>query len=77
MAYVLRTTSSWRPLARRALSTLRPPLVDMRAIKPCARTRRRFLGCHVLLGMVISYPFAWDRLRVSIHTFQDIATRPR
>ena len=63
MAYVLRTVSSLRPLALRALSTLRPPRVDMRNIKPCTRMRRRFLGCHVLLGIVISYPFAWDRLR--------------
>ena len=59
MAYVLRTVSSLRPLALRAFSTLRPPLVDMRAIKPCTRTRRRFLGCHVLLGIIISHPFAW------------------
>lgn len=33
-----------RPLARRALSTLRPPLVAMRARKPWVRLRRRLLG---------------------------------
>jgi len=63
MAYVLRTVSSLRPLALRALSTLRPPRVDIRVIKPCTRMRRRFLGCHVLLGMMVSHPFARDRLR--------------
>jgi hypothetical protein len=35
---------SRRPLARRALSTLRPPLVAIRARKPCTRCRCRFLG---------------------------------
>jgi hypothetical protein len=34
----------WRPLARRALRTLRPPTVRMRARKPCVRARRRLLG---------------------------------
>lgn len=34
----------WRPLARRALITLRPPTVRMRARKPCVRARRRLLG---------------------------------
>lgn len=33
-----------RPLARRAFSTLRPPLVAMRARKPWVRLRRRLLG---------------------------------
>lgn len=37
-----------RPLARRALSTLRPPLVAMRARKPWVRLRRRLLGWYVL-----------------------------
>lgn len=34
----------WRPLARRAFRTLRPPTVRMRARKPCVRARRRLLG---------------------------------
>ena len=33
-----------RPFARRALNTLRPPLVAMRARKPWVRLRRRLLG---------------------------------
>src|SRR5690606_18060661 len=37
-----------RPLARRAASTLRPPLVAMRARKPWVRLRRRLLGWNVL-----------------------------
>ena len=35
---------SLRPLRRRALSTARPPLVFMRARKPCRRFRRMTLG---------------------------------
>lgn len=33
-----------RPFARRALMTLRPPSVAMRARKPCVRLRLRLLG---------------------------------
>ncbi len=33
-----------RPLARRALSTLRPPRVAIRALKPWVRCRLRLLG---------------------------------
>lgn len=33
-----------RPLARRRLITRRPPLVAMRARKPCVRLRRTLLG---------------------------------
>ena len=33
-----------RPLARRARRTARPPLVDIRARKPCFFARRRILG---------------------------------
>ena len=33
--YLLLTVNRWRPLARRRLKTLRPPLVAMRARKPC------------------------------------------
>jgi len=33
-----------RPLARRALMTLRPPSVAMRARNPCVRLRLRLLG---------------------------------
>lgn len=36
--------SSLRPLRRRALKILRPPLVLMRALKPCRRLRRMTLG---------------------------------
>jgi hypothetical protein len=38
------TVSRLRPLARRRLSTLRPPLVLMRARKPCVFARRRRFG---------------------------------
>ena len=38
------TDSRLRPLARRALITLRPALVDMRARNPWARLRLRLLG---------------------------------
>lgn len=34
----------WRPLARRALMTRRPPTVRMRARNPCVRARCRLLG---------------------------------
>jgi len=37
-----------RPFARRALSTRRPALVDMRARKPCRRARFNRLGWKVL-----------------------------
>jgi hypothetical protein len=37
-----------RPLARRALKTLRPPFVAMRARKPCTRLRFSSLGWKVL-----------------------------
>jgi hypothetical protein len=36
-----------RPLARRALSTRRPPAVAMRARKPCFLARRRLFGWNV------------------------------
>ena len=38
------TVSFFRPLARRRLSTLRPPGVCMRARKPCVRFLRMLLG---------------------------------
>jgi hypothetical protein len=38
------TVSRLRPLARRRLSTFRPPLVFMRSRKPCVFARRRRLG---------------------------------
>lgn len=41
------TVSRLRPLARRRLSTWRPPGVAMRARKPCVRFRRRLLGWYV------------------------------
>jgi len=37
-----------RPLARRLLSTSRPPRVAMRARNPCVRLRRTLLGWNVL-----------------------------
>ena len=37
-----------RPFARRAFMTCRPPLVAMRARKPCRRLRLRLLGWNVL-----------------------------
>jgi hypothetical protein len=36
--------SRLRPLARRRLSTLRPPFVVMRARNPCVFARRRRFG---------------------------------
>ncbi len=39
--------SSWRPLARRALSTLRPPAVAIRALKPMCLARLLLLGLYV------------------------------
>jgi hypothetical protein len=54
-----------RPLARRALSTLRPPRVDMRFRKPWTRIRRLFFGCHVRLGIQsssLSAPATTDRI---------------
>lgn len=44
-----------RPFARRALSTLRPPLVAMRARKPWVRLRRRLLGWYVLFMTACPY----------------------
>jgi hypothetical protein len=41
-------------LSRLAFITNRPPLVFMRAIKPCTRWRRRTFGCHVRF-VAISY----------------------
>ena len=38
------TVSRLRPLARRRLSTFRPPFVFMRSRKPCVFARRRRLG---------------------------------
>ena len=43
----LLTVSLWRPLARRALRTPRPPWVFIRARKPWARLRRRRWGWNV------------------------------
>src|SRR5690606_902072 len=43
------TVSACRPLRRRALRTLRPPLVDMRARKPNLRMRLMRLGWYVRL----------------------------
>src|SRR5579864_3709186 len=42
------TVSLWRPFSRRALITRRPPLVDIRARKPCVRLRGMRFGCQVL-----------------------------
>jgi hypothetical protein len=42
-----------RPLARRALITLRPPRVAMRARKPCVRARFRQLGWNVRFMAVL------------------------
>lgn len=38
------TANRARPLARRARTTLRPPRVRIRTIKPCVRLRRVFDG---------------------------------
>jgi hypothetical protein len=46
------TVKRYRPLARRALITLRPSAVDMRERKPWTRTRRRILGWYVRFGML-------------------------
>jgi len=40
----IQADSRARPLARRALSTARPPLVLMRARNPCVRLRLSLLG---------------------------------
>ena len=42
------TVSWWRPFSRLALMTRRPPLVAMRARKPCVRLRGMRFGCQVL-----------------------------
>jgi hypothetical protein len=49
------TVSLWRPFCRLALRTRRPPLVFIRARKPCTRERLRFLGCHVRFGIPIPH----------------------
>ena len=41
---VCQAESFLRPWARRRASTLRPPTVDMRALKPCRRLRTILLG---------------------------------
>ena len=41
------TVMRLRPRARRVASTLRPPVVFMRARKPCTRARRRVFGWYV------------------------------
>jgi hypothetical protein len=46
-----------RPFARRALMTLRPPLVAMRARNPWVRLRRRLLGWNVLFMALVSRVF--------------------
>jgi hypothetical protein len=38
------TVNRFRPLARRRLSTFRPPGVSIRARKPCVRFLRMLLG---------------------------------
>jgi hypothetical protein len=44
-------TVSWcLPFKRRLLSKALPSDVLILAIKPCRRSRRLFLGCHVRLG---------------------------
>lgn len=43
-AALLQALRRARPLARRALRTLRPPLVAMRARNPCTRLRLSLLG---------------------------------
>ena len=48
------TVKRWRPLSRRAFRTALPPLVFIRARKPCTRIRRRTLGCHVRFGILVT-----------------------
>lgn len=45
------TAKRLRPLARRALITLRPPFVFMRTKKPCVRARRVLEGWYVRFMM--------------------------
>ena len=52
---VVYTATRCLPLKRRALMTLRPPGVCIRAMNPCRRSRRRFFGCHVRLGTAGQY----------------------
>ena len=54
--------SSWRPLARRALNTLRPPAVAMRARKPMCLARLLLLGLYV--GNIILHAHATHRAAV-------------
>jgi hypothetical protein len=44
----METVSRFLPLARRRLSTIRPPGVAIRARNPCVRFLRRLLGWYVL-----------------------------
>jgi hypothetical protein len=52
--YRPQTVSCFLPFCLRRLSTLRPPLVCMRARKPCTRYRRFFFGCQVRFGTCLS-----------------------
>lgn len=61
------TDSLWRPLRRLDFRTLRPPLVLIRARKPCRRFRRRTLGCQVLFGILL--PLRSDSQRRIIPPF--------
>ena len=50
------TVSRLRPLARRRLSTFRPPFVDIRSRKPCVFARRRRLGWNVRFMNALPFP---------------------
>jgi hypothetical protein len=56
------TLNRWRRFSRLALSTLRPPLVFIRARNPCRRLRRRTLGCHVRFGISL-HLISWSNIR--------------
>ena len=53
LAYPL-TVSLLRPLARLRLSTKRPPLLDIRSLKPCVFFRLLLFGWKVLFITLIS-----------------------
>ena len=52
--YRPQTVSCFLPFCLRRLITLRPPLVRMRARKPCTLYRRLVFGCQVRFGTCLS-----------------------
>ena len=59
-APVRQAVSRFRPRARRAAMTRRPPGVRMRARKPCSLARCRFLGWYVRFIGAVRDPLRWS-----------------